>query len=128
MSAYSIWTDILQVLANEPNKIFSLEDLENETGLLKENIQQALYRAYRRGDVERIAPGMYRYHDKFRPDSYYPEQDSVVNPKPIHIRSSELGYEIKIKKINLQILDEIIGQLKYVRNQIAHGNKKRRFW
>jgi hypothetical protein len=116
----------MQVLANEPNKVFSLEDLENETGLWKQNLQQALYRAHRRGEVDRIAPGMYRYREQFR-SSTADEFSKSNKSKNIHINSPD-EYEIRIIKINLQVIDEIIGQMKLLRKQISQNNKRRRQW
>jgi predicted transcriptional regulator of viral defense system len=119
MNPYEVWNEILEVLSKEPDRIFNLDDLEEETGLDRENLQHALHRAYRRDDVERIAPGMYRFHPKFRRNQHLDIQSSTSINR-VHIRSHDFGYEIKIPNVSLQIIDEIIGQLKLIRNQIAH--------
>jgi predicted transcriptional regulator of viral defense system len=117
---YEIWTQILEILARKPDHIFNLDELEEETGLDRQNIQQALYRAYRRRDVERVAPGMYRYYDKYRGRNNNIVFLKTSKYRSINLRSQEFGYEIIVPHVSLQILDEIIGQLKYIRNQIAH--------
>ena len=114
--AYERWNKILEILAQEPDRIFSLDDLEEETGIDRTNLQQALYRAYRREDVERIAPGMYRFHDKYRRQK---NEVDISTSDTIHIKERE--YEISIQKPNLRIVDEMIGQLKFIRKQIKRN-------
>jgi predicted transcriptional regulator of viral defense system len=113
---YEIWNEILEILSQEPDRIFSLDDLEEETRIDRTNLQQALYRAYRRDDVERIAPGMYRFHDKYRGQK---NDVDTSNSDAIHIKERE--YEISIQKPNLRVIDEMIGQLKYIRKQIKRN-------
>lgn len=116
---FQIWKEILEILAEEPDRIFSLDDLEEETNIDRRNLQQALYRAYRRNDVERIAPGMYRFHDKYRRSKNEVDISSSSTSNSIQIK--ERGYEINILEPSLQLLDEMIGQLKYIRKQIKRN-------
>ena len=117
--AYERWNEILEILAQEPDRIFSLDDLEEETGIDRRNLQQALYRAYRRDDVERIGPGMYRFHDKYRRREEDVDISSPSTSESIYIKEQE--YEIRIHEPNLQTIDEMVGQLKYIRKQIKRN-------
>ena len=116
---YEVWNEILEVLMEHPNRVYSVDGLVDETEISKENIQQALYRAYRRGDVERVAPGMYRSPERFRRDNRI-ENKARSSFDKIKFSSKHYGYEINIPVVNLQIMDEIIGQLKLIRSQVEN--------
>jgi hypothetical protein len=117
--SFENWSKILKVLAKKPDHIFSLEELEDATGIEKQNLQHALYRAYRRNDVERIAPGLYRFHKKYNRRNSSKAQ-SIGDLNRVHIESPDSEYEIRIPNVSIRVIDEIIGQLKYIRNQLAH--------